>query len=89
MTIDATTQTIWRHSVPIDDEWHEYPLTGDVLHVASRQPGAVDFWALNGGVPAATRRFRVFGTGHPIPADAAYVGTAPAGPFVWHLMEAR
>jgi hypothetical protein len=79
--------TIWRYSVPIDDRWHAFDLSGAVVHVASRQPDAVDFWALNSGGPQRVRRFRVFGTGHPLPDAATYVGTAPAGPFVWHLME--
>jgi hypothetical protein len=78
---------IWRYSVPIDDQWHEVHLSGAVLHVATRTVDAVDFWALNSGGPQVSRRFRVFGTGHPLPVGVRHVGTAPTGPFVWHLME--
>lgn len=33
------------------------------------------------------RHYQVFGTGHPVPRDAIYRGTALQGAFVWHLYE--
>lgn len=79
---------IYRYQVPIDDRWHEFCLSGAILHVASRGPDAVDVWAYNSGGPEIARMLRVFGTGHPLPEGLRYVGTAIAEPFVWHVMEA-
>lgn len=86
--LPAGTQ-IFRFVVPIDDQWHELPATGPVLHVAARRFDAIEFWALAPGPdgPPAGRRFRVVGTGQPIPSDATYHGTALAGGLVWHLVE--
>lgn len=81
------TATIYRYEVPVDHCWHEHPLSGAVLHVASRRRGVVEFWALNSGGPNVERRFRVYGTGHPVPAGLTYRGTVLDGPLVWHLME--
>jgi hypothetical protein len=81
---------IFRYEVPVDDRWHEHRLSGAVLHVAARRVDLVEFWALRTDDQfVGTRRFRVFGTGHPLPAGLAYVGTALVGPLVWHLMEQR
>jgi hypothetical protein len=40
-------------------------------------------------VNTVDRSFRVYGTGHAIPDDATYVGTAlvSSGILVWHLYE--
>lgn len=89
---------IYRYEVPVDDQWHEIPLSGPVLHVAARTPYVyvartpyvVEFWALHSGGPMVPRRFRVFGTGQPIDEQATHRGTARSsyGRMVWHLMEA-
>src|SRR5260370_973455 len=40
------------------------------------------------GAPKVPRRFQVFGTGHPLPQNARYVGTCPrVSGLVWHLFE--
>lgn len=82
---------VGRYEVPADDRWHRYQLSGPVLHVAARTPNTVEFWATVDSHAAltATRHFRVFGTGQPLPGDVVHVGTALAagGRLVWHLME--
>jgi hypothetical protein len=93
---DPGDLTIWRHEVPIDDQWH-LVACGRVLHVDARTSGVVEFWALHWTptvdrpLPPA-REFRVFGTGHPLPGHhlghkVNHVGSVAIGPFVWHLME--
>lgn len=80
---------IYRYEIPVDDLWHELPLSGDLLHVAARQADTVELWAFNGG-STTMRTFRVFGTGQPLPGNEpiVYRGTALApGGLVWHLME--
>ena len=80
---------VYRYEVPVDDTWHDITLTGPILHVASHYGdiGTVHFWALAGVGSPYTARLRVYGTGHPIPLDAVYRGTAIAEPLVWHLFE--
>jgi hypothetical protein len=86
------TATIYRYEVPVDDEWHNFELYGDPLAVSCRQSGWVEFWARayphEPDVYPFVRRFRVFGTGHPLPSpDLRHWGVAFDGPLVWHLME--
>lgn len=86
-------RSIFRYDVPVDDQWHTIPLSGQVVRVGARFRDVVEFWALHtAGAPQFERQFRVFGTGHPMPAEAhTYVGSAeirlPVGRLVWHLME--
>lgn len=81
---------ILRYEVPVDDQYHEFDLRGDVLAVGCRQPTVAEFWATHSDdAPTVTRRFLVVGTGHPMPDNAAHRGTAtaPGGHLVWHLLE--
>jgi hypothetical protein len=82
---------IYRYEVPVDDRWHRIDLTGPVVHVASRSPEIVEFWAIHDdALPTTAVPFRVYGTGHPIERREAlrYVGSALAagGRLVWHLL---
>lgn len=83
------SRTIYRHEIPVDDQWHAIDLTGDIVHVASRSVHTVEIWVIHGSQAASRRGFRVYGTGQPIPDDVTHVGTAipPGGDLVWHLME--
>lgn len=83
------TDAIYRYEIPVDDQWHPLQLSGDIVHVDSRNPRAVEIWALNTGGTTLTRSFRVFGTGQPLPDNATHIGTAipPGGHLVWHLLE--
>ena len=80
---------MFRYVVPVDDQAHEFTLTGSPVAVAAADIETVEFWAEydeHGG--RTDRTFRVFGTGHPLPAAAQWVGTCQriAG-LVWHLYE--
>jgi hypothetical protein len=90
--------TIHRYEIPVDDHWHILTLTGDVIHVAARRPEVVELWAVAGQDPPDKHRYRVFGTGQPLPqrvettagdGPLLHVGTALAagGQLVWHLFE--
>lgn len=79
--------TVYRYVVSVDDQTHAVELSGPIVHVAARTMDKVEFWALVGNHNPAVRIFQVFGTGHSIPRQANYVGTALAGPLVWHLFE--
>jgi hypothetical protein len=82
-------RTIYRYEVPVDDRPHTHGLSGNPVAVAGTDY-VVEFWAeTNPNRPPTERAFLVVGTGHPIPDDAIYVGTAPRTPhgLVWHLYE--
>lgn len=81
---------MFRYEVPVDDGAHEFSLSGDPVAAAATSAGrVVEFWAehIDGG--GLLRYFRVFGTGHPLPANARWVATCPgtASGLVWHLFE--
>lgn len=82
---------IFRETVPADDQPHAFVLRGPILHVATRQEDAVEFWHLHDDELRPTEHtFTVVGTGHPLAAEITRcVGSAitPSGRFVWHLME--
>jgi hypothetical protein len=82
--------SVYRYEVPVDDRCHEFELSGPIVHVASRRPDVVEFWAYNNpGQPEESVTLRVFGTGHPIDVDGeiSHVGSALVGPLVWHLVK--
>jgi hypothetical protein len=85
------SRRMYRYVVPIDDSAHDVSLTGDPVAVAATPDDVhVEFWAENRSEALGIRRsFRVFGTGHDIPAGARYAGTCPrtALGLVWHLYE--
>jgi hypothetical protein len=86
---------MWRYEVPADDAWHEVALTCEPAVAVVSPAGnvelvsGVEFWAERTEFPATVRRFRVFGTGHPIPDGAAWHATCErgAGGLVFHLYE--
>lgn len=94
-------QAIWKFPLPFqhDDPVCEVqmPVGAAILRFAVQSvpvPPAPSWeytpciWALvDSDAPMVARRFTVYGTGHPLPALAEYVGTYDAGPFVWHVFE--
>jgi hypothetical protein len=82
---------MYRYMVPVDGQPHLVLLTNSPVRVGNgRTLEEVEFWAEHvSGAPEVARAFQVFGTGHPLPADARYVGTCPRTPagIVWHLYE--
>ncbi|GAA0720018.1 hypothetical protein Drose_06300 [Dactylosporangium roseum] len=83
---------VLRHTIPVDDAWHDVPLPGPIVHVATRDPHVVEVWTLHSDAKpetAVTRTLRVYGTGQPVTEPVQHVGTAivPGGALVWHLME--
>ena len=80
---------VFRYVIPVDDQPHTAYLTNDPLHVdCSQMVDEVEFWAEHDAdAPEYPAVFQVFGTGHPLPGDAVYVGTCPRTRegIVWHL----
>lgn len=83
-------RAMYRYQVPIGEP-AEVDLTGDPVAVAVLPMCAgLEFWAEHDDeAQARPRTFTVAGTGHPLPHQAAYVGTAPRTPegLVFHLYE--
>jgi len=80
---------VYRYEIKVDGKWHDVELSGPIVKVASRNgvTDVVHVWALAGVGTPFTARLRVFGTGHDVPDDTTYRGTAIAEPYVWHLFE--
>ena len=84
--------TIYRFDVPIlDDFTLGLPEFAKVLCVGERG-GTGHMWVmLDPEQKKVTRKFRVIGTGHPIPdaPDLSYIGTffMANGRLVWHVFE--
>ena len=83
---------MFRYTVPVDDQPWTFDLTSNPVHVAGGTTlDEVEFWAEHtAGAPKIARRFQVFGTGHPLPQGARWVGTCPRdrlSGIVWHLYE--
>lgn len=86
----VVVRRMFRYEVPVDDQWHEFQLTRDPVHVAVNiNARAMEFWAeFVDGDQTYRRVYRVFGTGHEIPDDAHWVGTAERViGLVFHLYE--
>lgn len=87
----ADSRKMFRYEVPVDGQPHEHLLASDPVAVAAPVLECVEFWAeQDPEVVPARRVFQVFGTGHPLPDGARWVGTCPRiGGLVWHLYELR
>lgn len=84
------SRRMFRYSVPADDKPSTFSLTGNPVAVAAHFEDVVEFWAEHDpGAPEVKRSFQVFGTGHPLPEGATWVGTCPRTQLglVWHLYE--
>lgn len=84
-------QRVLRWEVPVDDDWHQIG-AGRALHVAARthrnRPGdLVEVWTLEEGPDAGAwgeiegRFVTIVGTGHPVPAESYYIGSAVVPAF--------
>lgn len=84
-----TDSRVFRYCVPVDDQWHDFDLTGPILNVDTRKSYDVEFWVIDDdpNTDGYTVSLKVFGTGHPLDEGVEYVGTAitPGGDLVWHL----
>lgn len=88
---------VLKWNVPVDDHPHKIG-TGRVLHVGCQHgPESVQVWTLESDQPSQWKPVQVFGTGQPVPAQWAHIGTAVflrSTPFgvvselVWHVFEA-
>lgn len=83
---------VLKYELIVDDEAIlEMPSSADVLHIGVQDPNTpsvLQVWALvDDASPAIRHRFRVAGTGHPIPDadELEYVQSVQAPPFVWHV----
>ena len=87
-------RSIWKFPLPVGDFVAiSMPAGARVLTVQTQGINAC-LWALvDTDAPRETRRFRVFGTGHPVEGVEvdSYVGTIQqlGGALVWHVFEAE
>jgi hypothetical protein len=89
----APDRRMFRYVVPVNDRPNVFDLSHSPVAVAAVGGAGsplVEFWAEHAeDTPATRRAFRVFGTGHPLPAGARWVGTCARTEdgLVWHLYE--
>lgn len=87
--------TIWKFPFHIRDTVAiEMPRGATVLphlepaRLEQGEPGLVIWAVVDPDQPTETRVFHVVGTGHPMPETPLnYIGSALAGPLVWHVFE--
>lgn len=82
--------TIWKFSLPVRGEVELLMPIGAHILTVQMQYGEPCIWAMvNPDTILALRRFRIYGTGHPITQQGTYLGTfqIPDGNFVGHVFE--
>lgn len=78
-------RTIFKYTIPVNDDWHEVP-AGRVVEVGpSFTSDAVFVWVEHYTQVTQKARLRVFSTGQEIPDEAVHVGVSHSDPFVWHV----
>jgi hypothetical protein len=88
-------RTIWKIDVEVADVplVAKLPVGATVVHVGTQHPDdprTVQVWLeVNDAGPVEERSFRIIGTGHAMPENARYVGSAIVydGQLVWHVVE--
>jgi hypothetical protein len=79
-------KTVWKYPIGFAGDL-TMPEGARPLHVAV-QRDTIQMWALvDTERPTVRRTFLACGTGHDIPANSVYIGTALMGQFVWHVFE--
>lgn len=84
-------RAMYRYQLPVSDSPRELQMSaGAEIRSVAGSLYMVEFWAEDFGPEArVSRRFQVFGTGHPLPVNADWRGTCQRtdGGLVWHLYE--
>lgn len=88
------TKVIWEYPIDIRDSFKFFMPKGAEILSAQAQNNVPCIWALvSSTTPLVQRKFRVLGTGFPIPEDSLsnmkFVGTIQqnGGTLVWHLFD--
>lgn len=88
-------KTIWKYDFETTDEQTiEMPSGGEILSVQTQADSPKMWVLLDPTNPKEKRRFRIFGTGHPISGDTSslhFIGTYQlrSGSLVFHIFEDR
>ena len=81
-------KTIYKYNLSVfADNDFDMPKGTTPLHVDNQQDHLCLWAEVDTDLPKQRRSFVIVGTGHEIPPDAQYVGTAQVDPFVWHVFE--
>ena len=86
-------KTVFKYKIEVVDRpTVDMPRNGKILHVGEQgHDNQLFVWALvNTEEPMVTRRFRIFGTGHPVEVDGRgqFIGTVQMKVgLVWHVFE--
>ncbi len=81
-------KVIWKYPMGIVTTY-EMPDGAEFLDVQIQDGVACAWFLVDPSRCQAPRKFKIYGTGHPIPMRETYLGTYQSPPFVWHLFEDR
>jgi len=83
------SRAIWKYEFEITAivQAYDVPKGSMPVHVEMQGRHLCMWMDVNTAADKDERSFVIIGTGHPVPDDAAYIGTAQQGEFVWHLFE--
>ena len=81
---------IWKYELALGPDSVfdvKMPKGAQVLCVQN-QGGDIFLWAkVDPEGERERRKFAIYGTGNPVPANGTYIGTVQQGPFEWHVFE--
>lgn len=82
-------RTVWKFPLKLSDRAQEVSMPANAAIVHFAMQGDVPcVWAwVDPKAARENRYFSIHDTGHPMPEDHGYRGTALHGNFVWHLCE--
>ena len=82
-------RTVWKITLNQPEQDFDLPRGARVVHVATQDDNPCVWLDLDTSRIVQSRTFAAYGTGHLVPEDAAYVGTARgvAGGLVFHIYE--
>lgn len=82
-------KTVWKYALESTNQTIDMPAGAKILTVQSQYESPV-IWALvEPEMPTESRKFVVYGTGHPAPEAGQYLGTfqIEKGRLVFHVFE--
>ena len=79
---------IYKYKLPLTDQIRiDLPLLTAFRHL-EMQGDSLCMWAeVDPESPPKERTFYIVGTGHVVPSESTFLGTALCPPFVWHLYQ--
>lgn len=86
-------KAIWKYPLAVVDgiQTRKIPIGATFCHVGNdpRGPGVAVWFHVDSARSEESRDFMVVGTGHPVPEQSKYLGSASQNGFIWHVLQLR